>query len=182
METNDFADTLHGGDLRSLREPANVLAHVRNQHDFDALFTLLFHHDRNVVMRAADAVEKITRTVPDFLDAHRDQLLGLMMDHANIELKWHLAQLAPRLEFGADSLPKVWARLRYWILNRNESKLVRVNALQGLFEIMQRHERTAFKNDFRNIVAIVTQEHIPSIDARIRKLRRQAISTSHRQN
>lgn len=149
----------------------SVIALVKTQADFDALFTLLFHHDRRVVMRAADAVEKITRTSRTFLSPHTGQLLELLNDHANIEVRWHLAQLLPRVALNANQLTEVWQRLRYWAANQNESKLVRVHALQGMFDLMQYHAHPYMKQEFRALVAAISKEHIPSIDARVRRLR-----------
>lgn len=170
----EFVEMLKGGDLRALREPDAVVDRVRSQDDFDALFKLLFHHDRVTVMRAADAIEKITRRNQTFLSPHRGQILELIRDHANIELKWHLAQLVPRLALSEAEVTEVWARLKYWVLNRAESKLVRVHALQGLFDIMQHVDRESLKAEFRTVVRRIETENIPSLDARIRKLRRQA--------
>lgn len=171
MDRDTLAMKLKGGDLRMLLGADSVAKLVKTQTDFDALFTLLFHHDRRVVMRAADAVEKITRTSRTFLSPHTGQLLELLNDHANIEVRWHLAQLLPRLALDANQLTEVWQRLRYWAANRNESKLVRVHALQGLFDLMQYHGQPYMKPDFRALVAAISKEHIPSIDARVRSLR-----------
>ncbi|HWA34963.1 MAG TPA: hypothetical protein VG737_12565 [Cyclobacteriaceae bacterium] len=181
MKSKEFADMLRGGDLRALHGAADLAGQIRSQRDFDALFTLLFHHDRAIVMRAADAVEKISRHSPEFLAPHCGQILELMMDHANIELKWHLAQIAPRLELSVEWQRKVWARLRYWLLNRNESKIVRVNALQGMFDLMRKYQSHSRNDEFRNVVASVSREHIPSIDARVRKLRRMVAEARTRQ-
>jgi hypothetical protein len=168
---NEFIDLLKGGDLRILRGTNEVIARVKGQDEFDALFKLLFHHERTMVMRAADAVEKITRFTPQFLTPHKTQLLELMKDHAMIELKWHLAQLAPRLDLTESEVEQVWVRLRYWTLNRSESKIVRVHALQAMFDISQSAEAEPLKKDFRTVVGTIERECIPSIDARIRKLR-----------
>ena len=48
-------------------------------------------------MRAADAAEKITVTRPELLKPHKLELLGLLDEAEQIELRWHLALMAPRL-------------------------------------------------------------------------------------
>ncbi len=154
-----------------LRGTDSAIAMVKTQQDFDALFTLLFHHDRKIVMRAADAVEKITKSSPAYLASHKNQLLELSRDHATIEVKWHLAQLLPRLLLERREFDEVWARLKYWSLNRNESKIVRVNALQSLFELMCARGDEGTRIEFNRVVQDVSRDHIPSLDARIRKLR-----------
>jgi hypothetical protein len=121
-------------------------------------------------MRAADAVEKVTLRHKEFLVPHRTQLLNLLNSAINIELKWHIAQLVPRLPLEPHELNEVWAILSYWAQNPNESKIVRVHSLQGLFELSQ--QTPAFSNTFTKILDKVDHEPIPSLKARIKKLRK----------
>lgn len=58
--TMRFEEILKGGDLRSIGKTNEVVGMVNNQKSFDELYQLLFHPDRKIVMRAADAIEKIT--------------------------------------------------------------------------------------------------------------------------
>src|SRR5262245_50139735 len=90
-------ERLSGGDLRSLRGVDTVVREVRSQRQFDQLFDGLFHDDEVIVMRSADAIEKITQAKPHFLKAHKKAILGLYPVAKQKELKWHLALLAPRL-------------------------------------------------------------------------------------
>lgn len=93
----NFETALAGGDLRSIGNSDRVVSEIRNQADFDALFKLLFHDDRIVVMRAADAIEKITIDHPEYLSLYIPQVFELCKTAVNKELKWHLALLIPRL-------------------------------------------------------------------------------------
>jgi hypothetical protein len=121
-------------------------------------------------MRAVDAVEKVTSKHPEFLRPHKQQLLSVLKGADHKELKWHIAQLVPRLDLTADELKDVWHMLSYWSLNKNESKIVRVNALQGLFDLSR--DNHALKEEFNNIISAMEHEMIPSIQARIRKLKK----------
>ncbi|MBV6439950.1 MAG: hypothetical protein EPGJADBJ_01608 [Saprospiraceae bacterium] len=67
----DYHTLLSGGDLRSIGNSDLVVANVRNPHDFDELFEYLFQPDRLIVMRTADAIEKITVHRPEYLKKHR---------------------------------------------------------------------------------------------------------------
>jgi hypothetical protein len=86
------------------------------------------------------------------------------------ELKWHIAQLVPRIDLTVEELNEVWNTLAYWTLNKNESKVVRVNALQGLFDLSK--DRPELKAEFNRVVLAIDHEMIPSIQARIRKFRK----------
>ncbi len=168
---NNFAHLLLGKDRRTINKANTVADLVEDQASFDELFALLFHHERNLVMRAADAVEKVTRKHKEFLVPHKDQILSLLRSAIHIELKWHIAQLAPRLpNLGSQELHEVWSILSYWAQNPNESKIVRVNSLQGLFDMST--SNPAFETSFINILETVEHEPIPSLRARIKKLRR----------
>jgi len=166
----DFAHLLLGKDLRSLSKTNDVVQLVDDQGTFDALFSLLWHHERPLVMRAADAIEKITIRRSEFLSPHKAQLLSLLKSGVNKELKWHVAQLLPRLNLDNHEVNEVWTTLNYWLLNPNESKIVRVNSLQGLHDLSRRFP--VLKTEFEQIIHRVEREPIPSLQARIRKLRR----------
>lgn len=166
----NFAHLLLGKDRRTIGNADQVVQLIVDQRSFDELFGLVFHHERNLVMRAADAVEKVTRTHKEFLVPHKIQLLSLLKSAGPMELKWHIAQLVPRLSLDPHELQEVWSILSYWVQNPNESKIVRVNSLQGLFDFAIDHP--AFKVSLQNILNTVEREPIPSLIARIKKLRR----------
>src|SRR5262245_9232679 len=86
------------GDLRSIGKANTVVATIHSQRDFDELFEYLFYNDRLVVMRAADAVEKITVRHPQYLVRHKKMVLALCKTASNKELTWHLALMLPRLK------------------------------------------------------------------------------------
>lgn len=171
----DILNRLKGGDLRSLGNTQAVISEITNQKEFDELFQGLFDTDRLEVMRVADAVEKITQIHPEYLDSHKKELLQLFQTANHIELKWHLAQLIPRLiirlKLNEDETGIVWDKLTQWALDKSGSRIVRVNSMQGLFEIQMKFPE--LKNDFANTLLKLDRENIPSIVARIKKLRKE---------
>lgn len=169
MSEAEFIRLLLGSDLRKLRNNTNVIKFVTDQHSFDTLFQLIFHHERPLVMRAVDAVEKITKKTPAYLIPHKMQLLSILQSADHQELKWHIAQLLPRIALTQAELEDVWHKLTYWTLNRNESKIVRVNALQALFDISRQFPQ--WQKDFGQTLNAVKREPIPSIQARAKKLK-----------
>lgn len=162
---------LAGGDLRSLGKSKAVISGIKKQSDFDMLFERIFHKDRIAVMRAADIIEKVTINNPQFLSKHKLAIIALSETDMNKELKWHLAQLIPRLALNKTELSKAWSTLTKWVKNKSDSRIVRVNAIQGLFEL-SKVENDLIK-DLKLTLLEVEAENIPSINARIRIIRKQ---------
>lgn len=167
---NTFIKKLSGGDLRSIGSVDAIVKQVQSQHQFDELFEALFHNDRLIVMRAADAVEKITKNNPDYLNSHKKSLLRLLKDAKDKELKWHLALLVSRLKLTKPELGKVWKILSNRALDSNESRIVRVNSIQALFDLSK--QAPELTEDFELTITQLEREEVPSIKARIRKLKK----------
>lgn len=166
----DFEKLLSGGDLRSIGKSESVILSVKNQNDFDELFKCLFHKDRLVVMRAADAIEKITVKQQQYLLAHKKEIIQLCKVAKDKELKWHLCLLIPRLALEEVEFYECWRMLTNWAKEKSDSKIVRVNSIQGLYEMMQRD--SGLKNEFDLILREIEKEKVPSISARIQKLQK----------
>ena len=147
-----------------------IVVMVHNQNEFDDLFEGLYHSDRKVVMRTADAIEKITSDKPDCLQKHRKELLNLCQRATNIELKWHLVLLVSRLKLTRKELKGVWALFTQRATDRNENKIVRVNSNQGLFNMLP--QGPELSREFGLILDAIENEKVPSLNARIGKLRK----------
>ena len=167
---NGLLEKLCGGDLRSIKKVDLIVKEVQTQNDFDVLFNCLYLDDRLIVMRAADAIEKITVRRGDFLCGHKEEILAFCKRVVNIEFKWHLALLLPRLSFSKNEFAIVWGLLSSWLLDQKESKIVRTNSMQALFELSKQDLMAKEKLD--SILSEVEKENIPSLLARIRKIKR----------
>lgn len=165
---NNFFHLLQGGDLRSIGRSEEIIKMVNNQRDFDQLFPLLLSDERLTAMRAADVIEKITLVNPEYLQKHKSEIIELSEHTLHKEIKWHLALILSRLSLTEGQLSFVWQRLSGWARDPKESKIVRVNSLQGLFDLSQK--KKGFAGDFHNTVAGIRKENIASINARIKKL------------
>ncbi len=119
-------------------------------------------------MRAADVIEKITRRHDAWLRPYTREVIRLMERAQHKELKWHLAQLSSRLMLSTSDLALVWKNLSAWCLDASESRIVRVNSLQALWELQTRGPGLHAK--LRRILKKMGDENIPSIQARIRKI------------
>lgn len=165
---NDIKKYLQGGDLRSIADVEQLIPLIKTQKDFDKLFQFLSSDNRLIVMRAVDAIEKITRDQPEYLDAYKSRLITLLRTARDKELKWHLVLMVSRINLSGNELEQVWNKLKDFARDKSESKIVRVNSLQALYEL-SRHNKE-LKKEFDLIASEVKAENIPSINARLRKL------------
>jgi len=170
LKMNRFEDILKGGDLRSLGQSSLAVSLIHTQQDFDELFGNLFHTDRRIVMRTSDVVEKISFLHPEYLNKHKAKLFKLCQSATAIELKWHLALIIPRIKLTQKELGMVWQNLTHWAIDKKESKIVRVNSIQGLYLLLQNNKE--LDQDFSLTLSEIERKNIPSLNARIRKLRK----------
>lgn len=90
---------LEGGDRRSIGNVSDVVEEVRNDPSlFEILIDGLFADSPIVRMRAADATEKITADHREYLQPFKQRLIFLSGRTTQQEVKWHLAQILPRLK------------------------------------------------------------------------------------
>jgi hypothetical protein len=165
---NDLLDYLRGTDLRSIGKNEEILPLINSQNVFDDLFLYLYDDNRAVRMKTIDIIEKITVKNNKYLKKHKGEIIEFCTSDENIEFKWHLAQLLPRLEYGKDEINNIWEILKQWALNKRESKIVRVNSLESLYTIKEKME--IFEVEFVEFLKELKKENIASINARIKKL------------
>jgi hypothetical protein len=165
-----FVELLSGGDLRSIAQSNKVAGLVQGQKDFDKLFQYLFHPERLVVMRAADAIEKITVNNKSYLTSHKKELIELCKNASDKELKWHLALIVARLRLRKSELGIIWELLTCWALDKKESRIVRVNSIEALFNLLQEHKE--LEQDFELLLSELGRQGVPSLIARIKKIRK----------
>ncbi len=166
---NKFREFLKGGDLRSIGKANEVSTMIEDQQDFDRLMECLKDSDRKIRMRAADAIEKITLKKPEYLQPHKKFFIHLAKTVSEKEMKWHLAQLFARLEFSPSEKSAIRKLLYQWAADENESKIVRVFSIQTLSEIPG--NSAADRKRFMELLDKIEQENIPSLKARIKKIR-----------
>lgn len=123
--------------------------------------------DPVVRMRAADAVEKATAERPALLDAsHRERLLGEIAAIDQQEVRWHVAQLLPRLDLDDGDVDRAVAVLEGFL--DDESRIVRVNAMSALADLALAHPR--LHEPVRRRIEDAMADGIPAVQARGRKL------------
>lgn len=125
---------LEGGDRRSVGRAAEVVRDVlRDPTLLGALVQGLRHADPVVRMRAADALEKASRPRPQSLKPFKQELLRLAKESRQKELRWHLAQVVPRLPLTARERRAFFSTARDYL--RDTSSVVRTFALQALADL-----------------------------------------------
>src|SRR5579862_7240005 len=114
--TNDILGMLRGGDRRSIGRADRVAEIAReNASLFPRLIAGMWNEDDLVKMRAADAAEKVSRKQPQLLQSFKTELLGLMGETEQQEVRWHLAAMILRLELDADERQFAVARLKEYL-------------------------------------------------------------------
>ncbi|MFN8674382.1 MAG: hypothetical protein U0457_20170 [Candidatus Sericytochromatia bacterium] len=160
---------LREGDLRSIGKVKLLIEEIRNQTDFDELFCYLYSDERLIKMRAIDAIEKITISNSHYLVKHKKEILDFFKLNNNIEFKWHLALIIPRLDLLDIEIISIWNILKSWASNKKESKIVRVNSIQALSMLLLKNN--SLEEDYNSIINEILLENIPSIKARIKKIK-----------
>ena len=133
----DIIEKLKGGDRRSIgRSEEVVLEVLKNLELFDALIQGILNDDPVVRMRAADAVEKVTIDKHFLLQPYKDLILDEISKIRQKEVRWHVAQLLPRLKLINDEDEKAVAILKEYM--SDESRIVRTFAMDSLAYFAER--------------------------------------------
>jgi HEAT repeat protein len=158
---------LQGGDRRSLGRSAVV---VRDAMEDPALvgdlIGALDDPDPIVRMRAADALEKATRAHPVRLTPFKTTLLRQARSSGQHEVRWHLAQLLPRLPLTRRERASAVTTLHEYLQDR--SSIVRTCALQALADLAA--VDPALRPAVRATIEAAMVDGTPAMRARGRKL------------
>lgn len=158
---------LEGGDRRSTGRADQVAALVAaNSRLFSELMAGLWADDPLVRMRAADAAEKVTRETPALLRPYKKELLGLMAEADQQELRWHLAAMVPRLPLTPGERKRVADLLSGYLQDR--SSIVKTFALQGLADLAQ--EDPGLRSHVVELLREATRSGTAAMKARSRNL------------
>lgn len=158
---------LSGGDRRSIGRVDEVVADVLADLTlFGELFEGLLSDDPLIRMRSADAAEKITALHPEYLQPYKNQLIEQVAHISQQEVRWHVAQMLPRLELSeAEQAQAVEILLDY--LN-DKSKIVKTFAMQALADLAEREAK--LRPQVSKLLAELTETGSPAMKSRGRKL------------
>jgi HEAT repeat protein len=133
---------------------------------FADLFAGLLDEDRLVRMRAADAIEKVTKDGPELLQPWKRQLRGSVSALEDKELRWHVAQMLPRLKVTPNE-QKVVLRILMGYLE-DGSRIVKTFSIQALAELAMRDGRLLAL--VTPLIEQLTRTGTPAMKSRGRKL------------
>jgi hypothetical protein len=170
MRRQAIAVMLRGGDQRSIGK-ANQAAKLTLSEPkrFSELIECLWDEDPVIRMRAADAAEKVTVTRPELLKPHKQELLGLLAEAEQIELRWHLAIMVPRLALTSPERQRAAALLERYLEDR--SAIVKTFALQGLADLAR--QDSSLRELAKQAVEESLRTGTAAMKARARKLLKQ---------
>jgi hypothetical protein len=167
MPKSSILSLLRGGDRRSIGHSDHVAEMVlEDPRLFPTLISGLWHDDPLVRMRAADAAEKVTRNLPQLLIPHKKELLGLMAEADQAELRWHLAVLVPRLPLSSKERRLVSSLLKSYLQDCHS--IVKTLALQGLANMA--HTDPSIRMEVKEMLQQAAKSGTPAMRARSRKL------------
>jgi HEAT repeat protein len=157
---------LTGGDRRSIGRSEEVveriLADVRL---FDPVFDAIGDDDPLVRMRAADAIEKVSARRPELLKPYARRLLEFG-EIEQQEVRWHVAQMLPRVPLRAPERRRAVALLERYLDDR--SSIVRTWAMQALAELAM--DDAALRRRVVPIIRRLTETGTPAMRARGRRV------------
>jgi hypothetical protein len=167
MPPKNILSLLEGGDRRMIGRSDKVAAMVaRNPRLFPKLMAGLWSEDPLVRMRAADASEKVTRANRKLLHPYKKELLGLMAEAGEQEMRWHLAAMIPRLPLNARERELATSLLISYLEDR--SSIVKTFALQGLADLAK--DDSSLRPKVIEILREACRAGTPAMRARSRKL------------
>ena len=140
----------------------------KNQALFPELIKGWWSQDPVVRMRAADATEKVTRKIPDLLRPYKKELLGLMAEAKQPELRWHLAVIVPRFPLNSRERQLATSALSSYLEDR--SSIVKTFALQGLADLTM--DDPSNRPGVIELLRQTSRRGTPAMKARSRKLLR----------
>jgi len=136
MAPKNILTLLEGGDRRTIGRADEVAALVsKNLRLFGGLIRGLWSDNPLVRMRAVDAAEKVTRNNRTLVQPYKKQLLGLLAEAEDQELRWHLAVMIPRLALDVTERQRAASLLEGYLEDR--SSIVKTFALQGLADLAE---------------------------------------------
>lgn len=165
---NEILEKLKGGDRRSIGRANEVVQDVLQEPElFGVVFGGMLHEDALVRMRAADVVEKVTAVHPEYLAPYKETLIESVAAVAQQEVRWHVAQMVPRLPLNSAERQQWMSVLRRY-LQQDESKIVKTSAMQALADLAEKDE--TLQPEVLALLEKHTRSGSPAMQARGRKL------------
>lgn len=154
---------LEGNDRRKIGRSEEVASDVLKEPDLiRVLIDGLYIENPIVRMRAADAMEKASLEHPGYLIPYKQQLFKLAATSKQKEVRWHMAQILPRLNLSHDE--NIRAVNMFLVYLTDNSSVVNTFVMQAFADIAKTDEelRPALLIHITELTAIGT----PAMKAR----------------
>ena len=163
----ELLQRLTGDDRRSIGAANEIVDDIlADLVLFDAVFEGLLNEDPVVRMRAADVAEKVSAVHPECLDPFKAMLLGPVAAIEQQEVRWHVAQMLPRLQLSAEERVVAVDILMGYL--KDASKIVKAFAMQALAEFTLADEQ--LRPQVVPLLQELTKTGSPAMRSRGRKL------------
>jgi hypothetical protein len=158
---------LSGGDRRSIGKADEVVGEViENPALLRVVFEGMLLDDPVVRMRCADVAEKITAKHPDYLQPYKEMLIQQLSGIEQQEVRWHVAQMLPRLNLNVDERTHVFSILAGFL--NDKSKIVRTFSLQSMADLAE--DEKHLRKQLIPILKESINNGSPSMKSRARRL------------
>jgi hypothetical protein len=166
---DDILHKLAGQDRRSIGRVNEVVEDVLHDPSlFEVVFDGMLSDDPIISMRCADAVEKITAQHPEYLQPFKTRLIHQVAKSEQQEVRWHVAQMVPRLGLSAEERELVVAILLDYLSDR--SKIVKTFSMQALVDLSE--EDAHLRDRLIPLLEELAETGSPAVKSRGRKLLR----------
>jgi hypothetical protein len=164
---DDLLEKLKGGDRRSIGRVNEVVSQVFEKPGlFKIVFNGMLSGDPIVRMRSADAVEKITAEHPEYLQPYKKKLIQEIAKIEQHEVRWHVAQLLPRLTVSDEEQSRIVTILLDYL--DDKSKIVKAFSMEALAAFAERDSR--IRSQIIPLLEELTTTGSPAMTSRGRKL------------
>ncbi len=164
----DLAGRLARGDRRVAGDAPSVAVEIAaNPGRLPELVGCLFDPDPGVRMRAADSLERVSRGNPAWLDPHVDRLLTDAVAIEQVEVRWHIAQIIPRLTLTGERRRRAARLLADWF-EHSHSRIVQASALQAVVDLAERD--ADLRTMAADLLGQAMRSGVPSLADRARRI------------
>ncbi len=133
---------------------------------FEVVFYGMLSDDPIIRMRSADAAEKITARYPEHLQPYKTKLIQQVARIEQQEVRWHVAQMIPRLELSEEERAVVVEILLGYL--NDKSKIVKTFSMQALADLAE--QDGGLRSQMIPLLEELTRTGSPAMRSRGRKL------------
>ena len=164
---NEIQKLLKVGDLRTTGKSEEVVKlALSNPSIFKDVVNAILSDDPGIRMRASDAAEKITHIHSEWLHQYKKLFLDKISKINQQEVRWHTAQMLPRLQLTKTERKKVFALLLTYL--EDNSRIVKTSAMQALADIAILDN--AYLDQVQRILSSLIKKGSPAMKTRGKRL------------